>query len=104
VTDPRVGDYVKVIETPDSWEGSGEDEEDRVALIGHVGVIVELDHGDYTDKHGKPTGMALVRFPVGRLDGDDWKQRSVQRNIEFTALSQVSSPLNPLPQSLLDNG
>lgn len=81
---PQVGDYVLVSSLPESWEGSGEPDEDRQALVGHVGVVVEVTEYD-----------AFVCFP-GLKDA----VMVAQRNIEFEALTVISSPAAPLPDSV----
>lgn len=87
--DIRIGDYVKVIYAPESWEGAGESEGDRFGYIGHVGVVVALEELVGED-------FALVRFPssIAEYVG--------QRNIEFSCLQVVSRPNNVLPQVCVD--
>jgi hypothetical protein len=87
--DPHLGDYVRVDSVPDAWEGSGESEEDRRSLVGHVGLVVEVAPGWEGCE-----GMALVRFPLAFTE-----RRTGQRNIEFEALVVVSSPAR-LPSSV----
>lgn len=82
----KVGDYVLVNTVPEPWESSGEEQGDREALVGHVGVIVEMDDEN-----------VLVRFPCV------WAENSSgQRNIEHAALLFVSSPKTGLPDTCFD--
>lgn len=88
----KVGDYVEVVRAPDSWEGSGESEEDRQAFIGHVGrvgeVVAEVDD-DF---------MLYIIF-------NDYfaSEGTAGRNIEGKSLKLVSRPDKPLPASLWEN-
>ena len=105
IHDINVGDYVRVSRIPDPWEGAGEEEEDRLAYIGHVGVVVEVD--DWTnDDHLEATvttgpnndpcsGVCLVRFPI-----EDDENYTHQRNIEAEALEIVSKKPAALPTHL----
>lgn len=78
----NVGDYVKVIAIPDSWEGAGESDSDRESLLGHVGVIVEAAVED----------LVLVRFPSAHW----FDSEAGQRNIETSAL-EIVAPAPPVP-------
>lgn len=90
----KPGDYVKVIAAPDPWEGAGESDSDRISLLGHVGIIVEVEppEGNWGYE------CALVRFPhVGfEITG--------QRNIELRCLELVSSPAVQIAEAIFDLG
>lgn len=83
----RIGDYALIHTIPEAWDGSGEDRADQEALVGHVGLVVEVDEED---------GFALLRFPWLDAEGV-----TGQRNIELSALQVVSSSVAPLPLSLI---
>lgn len=91
----EVGDYARIIDLPEAWEGSGEDEEDRMALLGHVGLVIEIDDdpNDYTSCH-----CALLRFPWLNEEGI-----TGQRNVELSVLEFVSRPIGSLPTHLIEN-
>lgn len=104
IHDITVGDYVRVARIPDPWEGAGEEEEDRLAYVGHVGVVVEVE--DWTNNTGHTalttgptndicTGICLVRFPL-----EDDETSTHQRNIEAEALEIVSKKPAALPTHL----
>lgn len=79
----KIGDYVKVVKVPTSWEGAGESDKNRESLLGHVGVIIEV---------GAVDDLALVRFP----SANDRDIESGQRNIEISAL-EIVAPCPPVP-------
>ena len=83
----KIGDYAFIHTKPEAWDGSGESSEDQEALIGHVGLVVEVDNED---------GFALLRFPWLDAEGV-----TGQRNVELSALQVVSSCAGPLPLSLI---
>lgn len=84
----RPGDYVKVVEMPQPWEGSGEGDVERATLIGQVGVVCEVD-----DQNGfEDDPMLHVRFPVWWFDG------VCCRNIEQSVVTLVSRPLCPIAE------
>jgi hypothetical protein len=96
----QVGDYVRVDKVPGPWEGSGESESDRQALVGHVGVVVECAVGGVGDD--VTTEWAFVRFPYrGRTN--IFSNLAVARNIELGALTFISRPSRRLPATMLDN-
>lgn len=81
----QTGDYVRITRQPDPWEGSGEEPEDALSLIGHIGLVIETDDE-----------WALLRFPW--LDSEGV---TGQRNVELTALELMSRPPRPLPMSII---
>lgn len=83
----NVGCYVCVSVVPDAWEGSGESLEERMNLVGHIGVVLELDEQ-----------FAFVRFPRTTEDIDDGPI-VYERNFERHCLSVLSSPVTTLPDS-----
>lgn len=91
----KVGDYVQVIKEPLPWEGAGESREDRISLIGHVGILLELD----TDEEWASITecMAFVGF-VGLHTN-----KAPQRNIEVESLEFVTRPKRPLSEFYPDN-
>lgn len=87
----KVGDYTKVINVPQPWEGSGEEEEDLQSFVGHVGVVVEATID----------GFVLLRFPHhGICD-----HRTGQRNFALPEdqLELVSSPPTPITECCYEN-
>jgi hypothetical protein len=100
----QIGDYVMVVKTPQPWDGAGEDPDDRMALIGHIGLVVELDLDEmWKTISGCEEGMTFIRFLI--LDTEDQIRENMtpQRNIEINALQLVSRPNKPMPQFLVDN-
>ena len=83
-----IGVYVRVESSPDSWESSGENPQDLLAYVSHVGVVVEQDEN---------MEMVLVRFPSHRSDHE-----TGQRWIEVSKLTIVSMPLSPIPLICLE--
>lgn len=88
----QVGDYARIIAVPEAWEGSGEPPEDRLALLGHVGLVIEVPDGTDADD------CALLRFPWAGSEGV-----TGQRNVELSALARVSSPPLAFPMSTVIN-
>jgi len=79
------GDYVKVTKAPDPWEGGIEEDADRNAYVGHIGVVVENEEID-------ECMYALVRFPSPFL------MDVGQRMIEWSALELLGHPEYNLPE------
>jgi hypothetical protein len=92
----KVGDYALIVKVPDAWEGAGEDPEDREALLGHVGLVVEVP--DPNQEYFGLDDCVLLRFPWLNSEGV-----TGQRNVEITALEVVSSPALPIPLDLIMN-
>jgi hypothetical protein len=90
-----IGSYVIVGAEPGPWESSGEDEEDIAALVGHVGVVVEVS--DMEDDEGVNDPMHLIRFP----DRND--ERTGQRNIESSCLGFICNPNQPLTAHIFES-
>ena len=91
----KIGDYVKVVSVPESWEGAPEDENDRKSLVGHIGMVIDADTEEAREDGGF---TAFVRFPAHL---PNWPPLW-ERWIEVSALEVVSSP-QPVSQTILDN-
>lgn len=85
----RVGSYVKVISTPESWEGAGESDSDRLAFVGHIGIVVEAP----SDKDD----VVFVRFPTYHH-----YDKTGNRNFEQECLEVISEPFEALPVSCVE--
>lgn len=84
----KEGAYVRVVATPRMWEGAGESPRDRESLVGHYGLVVELD---------EITELCLVQFmQPGKL---------CQRWIEWKCLELESlsdRPALPISKHIFD--
>jgi hypothetical protein len=95
-----VHSYIKVIGVPDPWEGSGEDDCDRESLVGHIGIVIEVDiYPDFVpDTSRSIRTYYLIRFPYTRQE-----HQTCQRWIEEDKLELVAtSPVNPITQFMFE--
>lgn len=112
----QVGDYVMVVNVPDPWEGSGEEDSDREAFVGHIGVVNEINY-DYRDLAADKPDCGYfdhchIRFPgidrcyPAEVLEDHETLRCVygERNIEMSALRLVSRPAKPLTANVFLEG
>jgi hypothetical protein len=86
----KTGEYVMVIAVPAPWESSGETLLDREAFLGHVGIVLEVEEGQYE--------QCFVAFPspvYGEPVGTRW--------FESESLQTVSSPPAPITKLLWEN-
>jgi len=92
---PLVGDYVLVKSVPAHWDGSGESDEDRESLVGHVGIVCE----SLPDEE-----MCHIKFADSKLHSGKVLDESIGfRNVEYQCLTVLSRPKQPITNYIIAN-